>query len=167
MKLRFIPVAGDDQETVERLSRLASQIVKEHYDPIIGPEQNDYMIEQYQSASSLAAQIGRGCRYYRTEAGSEDAGFFAIEPREGGVLFLSKFYLRKEFRRKGIGRKQLEFIEARARELGRHTVRLTVNRKNLGSIEAYRHLGFHVAGEQATDIGHGFVMDDYVMEKEV
>ena len=60
MKLRFIPVAGDDQEAVERLSRLASQIVKEHYDPIIGPEQNDYMIEKYQSAPSLAAQIGRG-----------------------------------------------------------------------------------------------------------
>jgi RimJ/RimL family protein N-acetyltransferase len=40
---------------------------------------------------------------------------------------------------------------------------LTVNKRNTSSIEAYLRLGFSREGSQVADIGHGFVMDDYVM----
>jgi ribosomal protein S18 acetylase RimI-like enzyme len=39
-----------------------------------------------------------------------------------------------------------------------------VNRNNVGAIGAYERLGFLRTGEQVVDIGHGFVMDDYVYE---
>ena len=42
---------------------------------------------------------------------------------------------------------------------------LTVNKQNLISISVYEKLGFLRARDLVTDIGSGFVMDDYVMEK--
>lgn len=102
-----------------------------------------------------------------TKIEDKPAGFFALVPQKDGILFLSKFYLKKDFRRKGIGRKQLEFIEKSGKDMGCQTIRLTVNRHNEGSIATYEHLGFHRVGEQMTDIGNGYVMDDYVMEKTI
>jgi len=34
-------------------------------------------------------------------------------------------------------------------------------------VDVYRHKGFAVVGEQITEFGNGFVMDDYVMEKQL
>jgi RimJ/RimL family protein N-acetyltransferase len=42
---------------------------------------------------------------------------------------------------------------------------LTVNRFNDTSIKIYESLGFLKTGTQVADIGSGFVMDDYIMEK--
>jgi hypothetical protein len=44
---------------------------------------------------------------------------------------------------------------------------LTVNKYNTSSIKAYLALGFSVTDAVVTDIGEGYSMDDYVMEKTV
>ena len=44
---------------------------------------------------------------------------------------------------------------------------LTVNRNNRHAYEVYLAKGFKVIAEECADIGFGFVMDDYIMEKEV
>ena len=48
---------------------------------------------------------------------------------------------------------------------GKSCIYLTVNKYNSGSIEVYKKLGFTVADQVVTDIGGGYVMDDYIMEK--
>jgi hypothetical protein len=42
-----------------------------------------------------------------------------------------------------------------------------VNRNNENSIKTYERFGFDKAGTQVADIGGGFVMDDYIMEKTI
>jgi ribosomal protein S18 acetylase RimI-like enzyme len=42
---------------------------------------------------------------------------------------------------------------------------LQVNRGNAPAIAAYRKQGFRIVESRVFDIGNGFVMDDYVMEK--
>jgi ribosomal protein S18 acetylase RimI-like enzyme len=42
---------------------------------------------------------------------------------------------------------------------------LQVNKRNVDAIAFYRKAGFTVREESIFDIGNGFVMDDYVMEK--
>ena len=42
---------------------------------------------------------------------------------------------------------------------------MQVNKANVRAIAAYKKAGFHIAQEAVFDIGHGFVMDDYLMEK--
>ena len=42
---------------------------------------------------------------------------------------------------------------------------LSVNKRNTKAITAYRRNGYDVADSIVTDIGNGFVMNDYVMAK--
>jgi ribosomal protein S18 acetylase RimI-like enzyme len=43
---------------------------------------------------------------------------------------------------------------------------LNVNKYN-SAIQFYHKIGFEIAKEEVIDIGNGFVMDDYVMEKQL
>jgi RimJ/RimL family protein N-acetyltransferase len=42
-----------------------------------------------------------------------------------------------------------------------------VNKNNVNSIKVYEKLGFKKTGPVIQDIGNGFVMDDYKMEKDI
>ena len=55
--MKYERISADDDKGIKELSVLASAIVKEHYDPIIGKEQNDYMIKMFQSEEALKKQI--------------------------------------------------------------------------------------------------------------
>jgi ribosomal protein S18 acetylase RimI-like enzyme len=44
---------------------------------------------------------------------------------------------------------------------------LQVNKRNVNAIASYRKYGFAVRTSTVDDIGRGFVMDDYVMEKKL
>ena len=65
--MELIRVKAEDRGMIAGLSAFASEIVKEHFDPIIGPEQNDYMIARFQSVSAITEQIRSGYRYYLAE----------------------------------------------------------------------------------------------------
>jgi len=86
-------------------------------------------------------------------------------PRDGR-LFLSKVYLLHEARGQGRFRQMLEYLRGLCREVGARTIWLTVNRRNERAIGAYRRAGFREVRAQVTDIGGGYVMDDYIMELE-
>ena len=64
-----------------------------------------------------------------------------------------------------LGGAMLRHVEAKTRELGRTRLYLTVNKGNAGSIAVYLKSGFVVREEAVFDIGNGYLMDDYVMEK--
>ena len=80
-------------------------------------------------------------------------------------MFLSKIYVQNSLRGKGLGKKAMAFVEEKAKELNCKGISLTVNRENLNSIKAYKKMGFVNTGTNIADIGEGFVMDDYLMEK--
>ena len=52
------------EKDIAALSALASRIVKEYYDPLLGAKQNDYMIAKFQSPEAIASQMAAGYRYY-------------------------------------------------------------------------------------------------------
>ena len=78
-------------------------------------------------------------------------------------LFLSKLYIKKDFRHKGIGTKAFEFIKDYAKSCNYSKIILTVNKQNTNTIKAYDKWGFETIDAVVTDIGSGFVMDDYIM----
>ena len=55
----------------------------------------------------------------------------------------------------------------RARKAGYPCLILQVNKRNVNAIDSYKKYGFVVREVTVDDIGHGYVMDDYVMEKRV
>lgn len=160
----FLPVNAADSETVKKLSDFAGKIVREHFDPIIGPDQNSYMIARFQSAEAIHEQIvSGGYRYYIVQADGCWAGFIAFYPR-GERMYLSKFYLDRAFRGRGIAGKMFAFIREETAKEGLSAIFLNVNRFNADVIAVYHHFGFHCVRMEKNDIGNGFVMDDYVME---
>ena len=162
--LRIIPVTN--MELVYSLVPVAEEIWREHYIPIIGETQVEYMLEKFLSAEALVEQINSGYEYFLLSYDYTFAGFAGIK-EEGGKLFLSKLYLYNEFRGKGIASYMFQkFVEiCKMRELDK--IWLTCNRHNTNSYEVYKHLGFVTVREEKADIGEGFVMDDFIMEYEV
>lgn len=162
--MNCIKLTQSDKALITELSDLASSIVKEHYDPIIGAEQNDYMIEKFQSPASITEQLSRNISYYlvRNDEGTS-IGFIAFYPRST-ELYLSKFYLHSSQRGKGISKQMMEFVINEARKAGAASVTLNVNKHNDLAIAVYEKLHFHRIREEKIDIGSGWYMDDYVYE---
>ncbi len=152
-----------EKNEIEELSCIASKVVKEHFDPLIGASQNDYMIARFQSVEAISEQFVHGYRYYWVLESGNKAGFFAVFPREG-KLYLSKFYIVSAYRGLHLARKMFDYIVDEAGRESLPAVFLNVNRGNTDVIAIYEHLGFVKVREEKNDIGQGFYMDDYVME---
>ena len=82
-------------------------------------------------------------------------------------FFISKIYLLKEHRGEGLCSATIRFYERLARERGLNALYLTVNKHNEMAIRAYKAKGFEVIDAVETDIGDGYIMDDYIMEKKL
>ncbi|NNE02981.1 MAG: GNAT family N-acetyltransferase [Eudoraea sp.] len=121
------------------------------------------MLTKFQSAAAIKDQISKGVSYYLITYDGKNAGYFSII-KENESLFLSKFYVLKELRGQGIGKKALAFIRNEATLRGCTTISLTVNKNNSNAIKAYEKIGFTKIDSVVTPIGNNFVMDDYVME---
>lgn len=165
MSIHFKSV--EDDKAIETLAALAKEIWYEYFPGIIGMEQVAYMVGKFQSFAALQNQIYQeGYRYFLFMDDDFHIGYIGLRT-EGEKLFLSKAYLKKIFRGKGYFTHMLAFIEGLAQEEKLKSLYLTVNRHNDHTIAIYRNKGFSVAKEQVYDIGNGYVMDDYVMEKQV
>ena len=139
---------------------MATEIVREHYDPILGKAQNDYMLEKFQSPHAIRSQLEHGYRYFFACEGGRRVGFLAFYPR-GESMYLSKLYLYKAERGKGYSRRMVGFVKEKAREEGLSSIELNVNRFN-NAVYAYEKIGFRRIWSEKNDIGSGYYMDDYV-----
>lgn len=163
MATEFIAVKDDDQ--IEALAALADEIWHEYWPDIISPEQTDYMVEKYQSVDALSDQINnQGYEYYFINNGNANIGFFGLQP-EHEKMFLSKLYVAKDYRGQGYSSDVFTFLEGICRDRSLDAIWLTVNKNNRRAIDVYKIKGFETVRKQTKDIGDGFSMDDYVMEK--
>jgi L-amino acid N-acyltransferase YncA len=151
---------------VRRLTKVAREVWREANISFCTPEQVEYMIEKFQSFEAISGQLVHGYRYFLIEEDGEILGYFGVQP-QAERLFLSKFYILKQNRGRGLFSLGLDYMCALCHEGSTNAIYLTVNRNNLHAYEVYLAKGFKVIAEECTDIGFGFVMDDYIMELEV
>ena len=159
----WVEVETDEQ--IAELCNLAKEIWNEYSIRFISQEQIDYMLEKFQSEQSIKGQINfQKYRYFFLEEDGENIGYFAIQHKKN-ELFLSKVYIKKDFRGKGYFRKAFNnAITKLAIELELPKITLTVNKYNLPSVCIYENMGFNRVDSIETDIGDGYIMDDYVYE---
>lgn len=152
---------------IHRLARLARDIWVEHYPSIISMEQIDWMLAQRYDPEVIREQLGQsGVWWDAMILNGTPIAFAASETGEDrGRMKLDKLYVKTSMKNRGLGRRLLAHVEDRARALGLHTLWLQVNRHNASAIGFYEHAGFRIEAEAQFDIGGGFVMDDYLMEK--
>jgi GNAT superfamily N-acetyltransferase len=147
----------ETKENIKKISKMSRTIWTEAYEKILSKEQIDYMLTTFLSVQSIKDQINTGFEYYIIK-GDKPVGFAAIK-EESNRIFLSKIYIYKEYRQQGFMRGFIEKIKERQKP-----IYLTVNKYNLDAIRAYQKMGFEIKNEVITDIGKGYVMDDYVLE---
>nr|WP_255424468.1 GNAT family N-acetyltransferase [Apibacter sp. HY039] len=75
-------------------------------------------------------------------------------------------YVLPDTQGKGIGKKLIQEVEKRAIKEKNKLLILNVNRFNK-AVSFYKNMGFSISGSENIDIGKGFLMEDYIMEKEV
>jgi GNAT superfamily N-acetyltransferase len=166
--IQLLPVSSAAQ--VADVARMAHEVWNEYYVPIIGQAQVDYMVAKFQTAEAMQAQIDAGYEYFQIQQGEEPSGTIGYAAIRHDVsdarLFISKLYVLAAHRKSGAGRQCLELIERMAQERGATHLWLTVNKGN-PSVRAYERLGFRIVEAMVMDIGGGYVMDDYKMERPV
>ena len=158
----------EGQEQIDTLCRIADRVWHLTYDALLPQGQVEYMLDKFQSGHAVKEQMAhQNYQYYLVLCGGESAGFVGFAPRYEGreEMFLSKVYLLPEYRGHGAVSKAMAFVEEQARKERLPLIRLTVNKENTHAFEVYRHYGFQVADKVETDMGSGYVMDDYIMVK--
>ena len=146
-----------------RMVKVAETVWREANVAFCTPEQVEYMIERFQSFEAVQGQLLQGYRYFVFEEDGDIVAYFGVQPQDER-LFLSKFYILKEHRGRGIFSMGLEIMKDICREGGMGAIYLTVNRNNGHAYEVYLKKEFEVIEEAVADIGCGFVMDDYIMQ---
>ena len=150
---------------IETTAQLAHKIWNQHYISIIGQDQVDYMVEKFQSVQAILEQFKKGHEYFLSYYQEKPSGYMALVADEKEKkLMISKIYVDIKFRGLKLGSELLNFAIQKAEEKEYDKLWLTVNKNNSKSIKWYEKRGFKVKEKIVMDIGHGFVMDDYVME---
>ncbi len=138
--ISIAPAKNDS--SIHEIARLAEEIWHQHFTPIIGEAQVNYMVEKFQSYPALKAQIEQnGYEYFQLFSSHTFAGYMGIHQEDDALHFLIELCKERELKK----------------------IWLTCNRHNDHTLEVYKHLGFVITDEQAADIGNGFVMDDYIL----
>lgn len=165
---RLDAMTAADFETV---ARLAEVIWRSHYTKIIGSAQVSYMLAERYTPEKLRLYLNADDRWLMllradSPTGSRAIGYCSYAlPENAGEMKLEQLYLLPELHGKGLGRLMLRHVEEQARVRSRGTLVLQTNKRNVDAIAFYRKAGFTVREEAVFDIGNGFVMDDFVMEK--
>ncbi len=154
------------EEGLPEVRDLAFAIWPQVYPGIISEAQIAYMLELRYNLEVLSDDLAKGVRFARIISGEKTIGFTAFEPRSAeGEAFLHKLYLLPEYAGQGVGAESLRWVIGQAQALGLQRLRLFVNKHNTSAIRAYQRAGFGFEKDVITEIGGGFVMDDYVMVK--
>lgn len=150
---------------LEETAALAAKIWHEYFSSLLTPDQIDYMVEKFQSREAMKRQVEtEQYGYWQVRQDGTLIGYIGLQFQKDR-LFLSKLYLRQESRGQGIASRMLAKVYDTVREFGYDRLWLTCNKHNRHSLDVYAAKGFVCIGEDVTDIGQGYVMDDYFLEK--
>jgi GNAT superfamily N-acetyltransferase len=152
----------------EALSALAGVIWRPHYADIISPAQIEYMLRQRYEPALIRAQIARGIAWDKLLVDGRIIAYASYFPDDNArEMKLDKLYVHPDHQRCGYGGLLISRALGAARRAGCTTLTLAVNKANARAIAAYAKYGFRIRDSVVQEIGGGFVMDDYIMVKDV
>ena len=155
----------DDLETIREL---AYKIWPDAYQEILGKAQLNYMLDKIYSLSSLQNQFATlKHQFIMVVEDDTPIGFASFSAHEDGKVFhLHKIYVLPAEQGKNVGKQVLDYIVSATKTGGATSLQVNVNRFNK-ALHFYEKQGFKIIREEDIDIGEGFFMKDYVMEKKI
>ncbi len=165
----MIEIKNNTNENFTDIRSIAAEVWPIAYRTILSQEQFDYMMEMMYSVSSLQHQANeKGHRFILAFENETPVGFASYEfnYNKNPKTKIHKIYILPNQQGKGIGKELVDFIVNKAKERHQKALILNVNKNNV-AIRFYERIGFEISFEEVIDIGNGYVMDDYVMEKSI
>ena len=161
-QLTIQPCVNDTQK--QQVAKIADEIWHEYFPFLLNTEQIDYMVEKFCSFEAMVdLEKHHYYHYFMVHKGEELIGYLALAHEET-QLFLSKIYLKKSARGHHYASEMFEYVKDHARKYQYDSIYLTCNKHNTHSLDVYQSWGFVKTDEVVTDIGQGYVMDDYILE---
>ncbi len=148
------------------IRELTFKVWPQTYASLLSQEQIDYMLEMMYSPASLQKQMDDGARFIFVYDEKEPVGFAAYQEIEPAIFKLHKLYVLPSQQGKGTGRFVIDHIINDIRQQDAKALQLQVNRYNKAK-NFYERLGFTAIDEIELDIGNGFFMRDFIMEKKI
>lgn len=155
-----------DETKILETSKFASEVFFDYYHLQLGDEQANYMVNLFLSEDAIKNLMDKGA-IFKVVVSDDNIIGFTEYIKEDDRTFLSKLYVDKKYRGNHIGKMMFEDCLQYTKDNNLRAIYLTVNKYNTPSFEIYKHLGFKVIDSVVSDIGHNYVMDDYIMELEV
>jgi len=155
-------------DDINTIGFLAYQIWPVTYKDILNLDQLQYMLNLIYSPASLRKQMTVSQHQFLLAELDEEPVGFASYSRidEPSTYKLQKLYVRTDIQGKGLGKALLEYVEETVKEAGGKKMHLNVNRFNKAR-SFYEKMGYMVIKEEDVDIGNGYLMNDFVMEKKL
>jgi GNAT superfamily N-acetyltransferase len=156
---------GKEQD-IESIQDLANRTWYVTYGDYLSVEQIEYMLDKMYNKGELLSQFKDGYVFLMAGADGIDLGFacFSVLDSASGIYKLHKLYVLPETHGKGVGKLLMNEVVNLAKRAGATRLQLNVNRNNKAS-DFYTKAGFIIKETIDLDIGNGFLMNDYVMEK--
>ena len=149
------------------IRELTFRVWPQTYASILTPEQIDYMLDMMYSEASLEKQmIKDGCEFIIVYENGNPVGFASFAEVEPTRWKLHKIYILQNQQGKGTGRFVIGHIIDELKKKDASSLFLQVNKHNKAK-SFYEKLGFVEVDFINLDIGKGFFMDDFVMEKKL
>lgn len=164
--ITIVPNSEKDFKTIRSIAEVVWPVT---YSSILSKEQLDYMFEMMYSAKSLEEQSSLKNHHFIIACeDSTPLGFASYEfnCNNSNKTKVHKIYILPNLQGKGIGKKLIDFISNEASKKDDCAVFLNVNRFNSAKY-FYEKIGFSITKEEDIDIGNGYLMEDYVMEKAI
>ena len=165
----MIDIIKATQRDFHTIQSIAHRTWPATFGDILSAEQIAYMLDLLYCTEALTEQVEeRGHVFLLANENGAYVGFAAYELnyQNAGKTKIHKIYILPDHQGKGIGRMLIERVAKESEPHGIHTLSLNVNRYN-PAIGMYKKLGFQIVKEEDIDIGNGFFMNDYVMEKKL
>jgi ribosomal protein S18 acetylase RimI-like enzyme len=146
------------------IRELSLQVWPQTYALILSPEQIQYMLNLLYSEASLHQQLHDNHHFFIVYNAGIPIGFVSYSEVEPHIFKLQKIYILPQQQGRGTGKYVIWQVIERVKAEGAIALRLNVNRNN-PALGFYKKIGFEIIREEDIDIGNGFAMNDYVMEK--
>lgn len=154
------------EEDLPIIQALAKQTWPAAYSALISVTQIEYMLEKMYNKGELLEQLEKGHTFFIAEEENKDLGFagFSLIDPAAQTYKLHKLYVLPEAHGKGIGKILINEVQNQVIKAGGRSIELNVNRANK-AVDFYTRAGFTIKETIDLDIGNGFFMNDYILQK--